>query len=298
MCYSTIASGRFTMPARELAEAVTTFTRALLRRNGVELGQEHLIAPVPGERWNAYGHSPRAVVFQVYQELRELAIDVAILRSTTAPQTVAQQILAQHHFAYRDLTGALSGVQDNELDRIPAEGEWPLRDVIEHLFGAERGFLMQIEWAVERWEAREPVPTEIPREQALARFGEIDVTGGLPQILARYEWLHDQVVAYCAGLTDEQLAAPSLWWEGYSLPVRFRLQRFDAHLREHTIQVDKTLVGIGHVAAETERLSRLLHLALGACEGVLIGAEDVSIEQLDVLPAQIMARTGLLVAGN
>jgi hypothetical protein len=118
------------------------------------------------------------------------------------------------------------------------------------------------------------VPT--PDGEAERRGGAIAEDDSLREMLAHFTALHGRIVAAFAELPDAALDTPSIWWEGHALPVRFRLHRFDAHLREHTIQVDKTLVGIGHAPTETGRLLRLLHRALGECEAALIGAPDVA----------------------
>lgn len=247
------------------------------------------------DRWRHYDSSRRELYFHVYQELRELAVDIGNARVATAPSTTAQRVLAQHHVAWRDVTGALAGVGDEELDREPAEGEWPLRTVFEHLMGAELGFLLQIEWAIARRDSGEPFPVPMPREgEALRRYNAIDVSGSLADILGRYDALHREIIAYCAPLSDADLDTPSVWWEEYTIPVRFRMQRWDAHLREHTIQVDKTLAGIGHAAREAERLVRLIHGALGECEGALIGAPESLPERQSAVSATIDDRTAIL----
>jgi hypothetical protein len=50
------------------------------------------------------------------------------------------------------------------------------------------------------------------------------------------------------------------------MPLRFRLHRFEEHLRQHTIQIDKTLVGIGKPPTEAHRLVRNVYNALADVE--------------------------------
>lgn len=283
------------MPTSILDETVARFSHGGVGLSDAELGEPATWEAPGDDRWRGYDGSRRELFFHVYQELRELAVDVDGARSNASPPTTSQRILAQHHIAWRDLTGALAGVADVELDREPAEGEWPLRDVIEHLMGAELGFLLQIEWAIARRESGEAFPVPMPREgEALRRYNEIDVSGSLADIVARYTALHQQVIDYCAPLTDADLDTPSIWWEEYPIPVRFRMQRWDAHLREHTIQVDKTLAGIGHPPSEAERLIRLIHNALGECEGALIGDWDTLPERQHAVAATIADRAAHL----
>jgi hypothetical protein len=223
----------------------------------------------PGTTWFAYEDTTREVAFRAYQQLRELAATIAHRRP---PPSGAQRILAQHQIAYRDLTGALAAIGDDAFDLTPAEGEWPLRTVIHHIALTERGFHALIHWAVRRRRGGDRLPIEMPdgfRDEVSEAFDE---SGSMSVVLSRYAALHDRVLADFVNLSDDDLDAPNLWWEGYDVPARFRMRRFDSHLREHTIQVDKTLAGIGRAPSEPERLARLIHHALGEVEGALLGA--------------------------
>lgn len=233
--------------------------------------------------------------FQAYLELRELAADILAART---PPTLAQLALGQHQRAYRDLTGALAAVQDAEFDLIPAPGEWPLRTVIHHMAGAERGFFVQITWAVEQHrDGRYPaIPT--PEGEGERRAAPVTVAGTLTEVMSRYAALHNRIIGELSALTDDDLSAPSVWWEEQELPVRFRIHRFDAHLREHTIQVDKTLAGIGHPPSETERLLRLLHRALGECEAALIGAADTTVSGREATERSLNNYASMLESRN
>ena len=70
-------------------------------------------------------------------------------------------------------------------------------------------------------------------------------------------------------VTEEQLQLLARFWDG-DMPLRFRLHRFEAHMRQHTIQVEKTLLAIGHPATEAERLVRLIHNALAGVESATV----------------------------
>jgi hypothetical protein len=49
------------------------------------------------------------------------------------------------------------------------------------------------------------------------------------------------------------------------MPIRFRLHRFEEHLRQHTIQLDKTLAAI-RPPTEAHRLVRNIYNALADVE--------------------------------
>jgi hypothetical protein len=55
-------------------------------------------------------------------------------------------------------------------------------------------------------------------------------------------------------------------------PIRFRLHRFESHMRQHTIQIDKTLMLLGQPPTEVKRLLRLTYAAWADAENALIGA--------------------------
>ena len=59
------------------------------------------------------------------------------------------------------------------------------------------------------------------------------------------------------------------------MPLRFRLHRFEEHLRQHTIQLDKTLLGIGRPPTEAHRLVRNIYNALADVEMERGAADDL-----------------------
>ena len=271
------------MAERILAQAVEEFVAATAGLPDEALEREW--------QWRAHDEEGvRFAFFVTYQELRELAALAAAERATRGPaQTLAQRILAQHHAAYRDLHGVLAGVDDGALDREPAPGEWPLRAVLEHVVGTEHGFFAVVSYALERHRRGEPLE-RTPREAIFTYHPEITFDGTLAQILARYDELHATILRRFADLDEGDLAAHSLWWEGYPVELGFRLHRFDAHLRQHTIQVEKTLASVGHQLTEAGRLLRLLYGALGEAEGALIGAPDSAADRQREVAAAIAER--------
>jgi hypothetical protein len=264
------------MPDRSITDAVLTFSAGLARLSDDALVADWPEPSEPGGFWYGYDDTAREVAFCAYQELHDLATTIAVERPAA---TEAQHILAQHQVAYRDLTGALAGIGDDEFDLAPAENEWPLRTVLYHIALTERGFHALIHWAVSRQRGGSGLPIEMADDYRDTVSDPIDESGTLAEVLARFESLHSRVLADFSGLEDADLTAPNIWWEGYEVPARFRLHRFDTHLREHTIQVDKTLAGIGRSPSEPERLARLLHRALGEVEGALLGAPDVALSR-------------------
>ena len=77
--------------------------------------------------------------------------------------------------------------------------------------------------------------------------------------------IHRRVLRELGDLRDDDLEKPAGFWDGLK-PIRFRMHRFEAHMIQHTIQVDKTLEWIGRAPTEARRLVRVLYRDLAAVE--------------------------------
>jgi len=249
--------------------------------------------------WGAYdSEGVRFAFFRTYEELCELAATTAAERAARGPApTTAQRILAQYHAAYRDLQAALLGTDGDVADQAPAEGEWPLRKVVAHIVGGDVGFYAVVKYALDRHRSGDGRPAEIPDEAWAAIVGQdVDsvraiLSGPLAGIRSYHETFHERVLREFAGISEEELAVPSMYWEDYAMSLRFRLHRFDSHMRQHTIQVDKTLDAIGRAPNEAKRLLRLIYGALAEAEGATIGTWEVGEELRRETAETIAART-------
>jgi hypothetical protein len=249
--------------------------------------------------WGAYdSEGVRFAFFRMYEELRELAVKVESERLVRGvPLTSAQRILAQYHAAHRDMQAALLGTGAELAAQPPAEGEWPPQKIVAHMVGAELGFYGVVRYALDRYLTGDGVPAEIPEEAWDALIGEDEATttavlnGPFEGIVEYYDAFHARVLREFAEITDEELALPSMYWEGHELSLRFRLHRFDSHLRQHTVQIDKTLEAVGHAPGEAGRLLRLIYAALAEAEGATIGEPDVAAKSGRRLAEAIAART-------
>ena len=217
--------------------------------------------------WREYDEEGlRFALLMAQHELRDLAVRLAAMRP--APPSQAQRILGQYHHAYRDLTGALAGARDDDLDPVPREGEWPLREVITHILGAEYGFLGTVQYArdpnrpADEEEAGDRWPTW-RKEHGYAAPGSLP--GGIADVRNAMFEIHRRVLRELGVLRDDEVEKLAGFWDGEK-PVRFRMHRFEAHLIQHTIQVDKTLEWIGRSPTEARRLVRVLYRDLAAVE--------------------------------
>jgi uncharacterized damage-inducible protein DinB len=217
--------------------------------------------------WKEYDEEGlRFALLLAQHELRDLAVQLAAMRP--APPSQAQRILGQYHHAYRDLTGALAGLRDEDLDRVPKEGEWPLREVVKHMLGAEHGFLGTVQYARDpgRPADEEEAGNRWPTWRKEHGYAAPDsIPGGIADVRNAMFEIHRRVLRELGSLRDEELETPAGFWDGLK-PIRFRLHRFEAHMIQHTIQVDKTLEWLGRAPTEARRLVRVLYRDLAAVE--------------------------------
>ena len=70
------------------------------------------------------------------------------LRALGIEQGEAEMILKNLQAASGELEGMLIGLSDEDLDRDPGEGDWPVRRVIEHILEAEETYASRIQEAI------------------------------------------------------------------------------------------------------------------------------------------------------
>lgn len=275
------------MGAGTLESAVFKFAELTCNLSDQELEREWV--------WQDYDEGVRFAFFRNYEELSTLAAKLEAGRS--APFSEAQRILAQYHGAYRDLQALLLGI-DNELAiQEPAEGEWPLFSVLVHFVQAERTFFAIVYYTLERQRSGDDRPLEMPDEAWEAfwagdPFVQIKEKGHFSELLAYYDQLHHRVLEDFTGITDDELQLPVVFWESTPMPVRFRLHRFDSHMRQHTIQIQKTLDMLDRHPNEARRLLRLIYNALAKVEAARLGNGEIGEKECQALTAQFAARTG------
>ena len=251
-------------PALTVTQAVEALVRKTARLSDEDMGREW--------KWGVYDEEGlRFALLMTHHELRDLAVRLAAARERQPSQ--AMRVLAQYHQAYRDLSGVLASVRTEDLDRPPTEGEWPLREVAKHMLGAEYGFLRVSAFALARrraGNAAEPTDaeweaggTEIVAQRKTATDALERAT--VEQARNVFADIHIRILRELGGIADADIDAPAWFWDG-EMPMRFRLHRFEEHMRQHTIQLDKTLTGIGRPPTEAQRLVRNIYNALADVE--------------------------------
>jgi hypothetical protein len=241
-----------------VTEAVEALVRATVDLSDEDLGRQWA--------WREYDEEGlRFALLMAQHELRDLAVRLAAMRRE--PPSQPQRILGQYHYAYRDLTGALAGLRDEDLEREPAPGEWPVHDVIDHMLGADHGFLGVIQYA--RAPDRPPDPRAAEERWQTWRadhgYRPAPLGHGVGRVRNALFEIHRRILRELADLSDADLERSALFWDGEK-PIRFRLHRFEAHYVQHTIQIDKTLEAIGRGPTEARRLVRILYRDLAPVE--------------------------------
>jgi uncharacterized damage-inducible protein DinB len=271
----------------DLRRAVEDFAGLMLPLSEKELEHE----------WKWKDHDEEGIRFAFFvtlQELRDLAVTLVAERSKPTP---AQHILSQYHAAYIDLQAALLGLSPEEAARAPAEGEWSVRQAYSHILRTDVGFSVVVRYALEghrlnRWTAA-PVPDEdFDRLLGLSEkeYDEL-MEGPFEGMLAYHREFHPAIIEEFSKITDEELELPSTFWEETRFPIRHRLHRYEAHIIQHTVQIDKTLVAIGRAPTESKRLLRRIYAALAEAEGFMIGTEKTDEAAIPATASSISERT-------
>jgi len=275
------------MKSNQLYSVVQEFTRLFINSPDTDLEF----------KWVWKDHESEGIRFAFFvtlQELRQLAVTLSTIHPKLTP---ARHILSQYHAAYMDLQATVMGISDEDAEKVPAEGEWQVRKVYAHILGADFGFTAIIRYALElhragKW-TKGPIPeSEYPRLYAISE-ADYDrlMNGPLSGMLAYHHDLHKRIIDEFAGIQDNELDLPSTFWEDTHFPIRHRLHRYEAHIVQHIVQIDKTLVANGQAPNESKRLIRQLYAALAEAEGMLIGTEKMDEGVIHETTSSISERT-------
>ena len=136
----------------------------------------------------------------------------------------------------RDLVSLVSGVNDDHLERRPAEGEWSARDVIGHLADAELAYSMRLRLVVAQ---DRPRLTWYDEEAWVERFGPLDEDARVT--LARWRALRDANVRLLESLADEEWERGGIHDTDGMLTVETIAKRMVTHDRTHLDQIRTAL---------------------------------------------------------
>ncbi len=196
-----------------------------------------------------------------------------VLAALAWHQTEAQTIVAAMARTRGELRGMLVAVDDDTLNRVPAPGEWAVRQTLLHLMNNEERLVEDIGYALLRLHSKQPFSSQHPGASRTAGTVGPDVAGGLDAVRDALERTRNALVASAVTLTGEELGAPTLW-AGQQVDLRYMLLRRATHERQHLVQIAKTLRAIGCHPGEAAMLLAEAEIARGALEGMLLGIPD------------------------
>jgi hypothetical protein len=214
-------------------------------------------------------------------ELLEAAEADARRSLGTAVAAEARQPIAAATAARWEWHGVLAALDDADLDADPGGGEWTVRQTLQHTVSTQRAYSWVTAWWLSRRDAAEnDFPPGFPPDQlsVLTAHEEADGSGPLAEIRARMDDLMDGGAARLALLDPDDLGVRARW-SGVAVTVGFRLWRWSSHIREHTVQVDKTLAMLGRTPTEAERLLRVIAAAYGRLESAVIAVPADAMER-------------------
>ncbi len=215
----------------------------------------------------------RYAFYRCYELLEQAA--AAALAAVGPAQSRAVRLVAPVTAARWELQGLLLPLGD-EWDADPGRDEWTIRRTLGHVISGQRAY----GWGTAWWQAQRRdagAGEELPYapdslQQALPDETE-ECVGTPAEIVARFDGIVDRTTERLAGLPEERLAYGARW-SGLPVDVAFRLGRWPSHLREHTVQVEKTLAMIGREPTEAERMVRVVLAAYGRLEAVVLGRPE------------------------
>lgn len=252
--------------------------------------------------WRKHGEGVRLGLIGTFHELQDLAATLAARRSQAGPPTtLVQQVLGQVHTAYRELQAALLGITDVQFDQEPAAGEWPLRVILGHIFAAERTFFTLIISGLAQEQAGRERPFIFPDGEVERVLGSNDAfydiidNQPLATIRQQYDEFHQRVRTELVDLTDTQVLGPSpVWWEEEAYSRQYRLHRFEAHLRQHLVQIEKTSRMLNRPETEASRFLQLIFRALASVENAILGMPELGLTEQQTVATTIQERTAVL----
>jgi hypothetical protein len=254
--------------------------------------------------WETYDEEGvRFGILRTTEQVADAAVEVAARRAEAgAGPSRAERIVGRYLVAWRELW-SVADRADSALDTPPMEGEWALRTILDHLVDADIGFLATIRHGLDQHRAGVSEPARVSSDEASLALAEVDepswraaFEGSLDDIRSFHRTVRDRIAGRLGPMVDDELAAPSAFWDG-TRPNRFRLGRFESHLRQHTIQAEKAIQVTVGPPREVERLLRLLARATGDVEAAGVGADPALLaEILEPLRGEIVERGEQLAA--
>ncbi|MGI8517615.1 MAG: DinB family protein [Acidimicrobiia bacterium] len=198
----------------------------------------------------------------------------ALVAAEDARDDIAARTISMATSARWDLHGLLLPLDDSLFDADPGGGEWSIRLTMGHVISGQRAYGWGTAWWLSNpFVADDPaMPRGVPDElwETLPDEATTEAEGTVADLRARLDSVLDLTAERLAGLTADTLELGARWM-GFPITIGFRLGRWSSHIREHSIQIEKTLAMLGSVPGERERLVRHVLSAYGRAEATVFG---------------------------
>ena len=215
--------------------------------------------------------------YRIGEAFERAGIDAdASLRATGTHRGRPADLMAPATAARWDLQGLLIGLDDSAWDADPGGDEWTIRQTLGHVVSGQRHYGVATAWWQDQgYRADDPdLPPATPEPVFEGLPGEeIEGEGSPAEVRDRLDAVVDRSAERLAGLPTDRLGLGTRW-SGFAVDIGFRIGRWSSHIREHTVQVEKTLVMLDLRPTEVDRLVRLALAAWGRAEGVVYGFEE------------------------
>jgi hypothetical protein len=217
-------------------------------------------------------------LYRVHESLESAIATIATGRGDSDGSGPAIPALQATAVARWELHGALAGLSAADWDADPGGGEWTVRQTVGHIIASQRSYGWFNAWFLTEGfaegEAIRPPAGALPEEPT----EEDEARGTATEVRARLDHVVDANIAAFAALDGAALGFDARWM-GMHIPIDFRLGRYGSHIREHTIQVDKTLAMIGRQPTEVERIVRIILESYGRLEALFVGRTAEELER-------------------
>ncbi len=223
-------------------------------------------APDVEQRYGAYRAAEALEIAEL--EARSL------LAAGDAGEPLAARLAGPMTAARWELDGLLLPLDDDLLDADPGGGEWTLRLTLGHIVGGQRAYAWAAAWIAAHPDgaATPGGPVRVPETfwDDIPDEATTEAEGSLDDIRQRFDTIVDLSAERLAATPDDRMAIPTRW-SGADVTLAFRFGRYASHIREHTIQVQKTLALLGHMPDEPARLARHVLATYGRAEAAVFG---------------------------
>lgn len=246
--------------------------------------------------WNGHDHGD-GVRYGIYRaaetiEAADAELEAALAGAPARPPAAIR--IAAATIPRWALQGRLAALDGAVLDRVARDGEWPVRQTLAHIIEGQRSY----GWFT-RWWLRQPLgdarPARVTDDAEAASMADLpgedaEGSGTVTEIRARLDAVLDEWALRYADLDETALLAPATW-AGVPVDIDFRIGRWASHIREHTVQVDKTLDWLGSSPTEPARIVRDLFSTWGRLEARLFPVAPAGTEASVAAILESMAET-------